>query len=619
MLKFKFFLKLYFFWLFLFFINRVIFFIFYFNSFKSIRLFEVLQVVPNSISLDLSFISYVASIIFLLILLGFVFSSFKIEPFINKTVNFFLVSMILFTNIVSAGEICLYKEWETKLNYTALSHLKQPSEVFLTASNIDYLIFSFYILISIIVIRFYFYNIKIHFKFQKNTFKSTLKTVVFAPLILGVFFYFIRGGLQSIPINISDAYFSKNIIVNDLTVNSNWNIIQSYFKSSRSINGNPYIKYSKKEYDLFVENYINDSTIKVLPTKILKDDQPNIVFILLESWSADIIESLGGIKSITPNFNKLEEQGLLFSNFYSNGWKSEQAVSSIFSSFPVFPYISIIKETDKARKLPSINKSLKNYNSSFIFGGQLSYGNIKGFLLNQKFDLVLDIDDFNYPRGKLGIHDEFMFDEFHLHLNKMKEPFFSTLFTLSSHSPYDFPFKHKFSFNSRHDPYVNSVAYTDSCLGVFFQKIKNEKWYDNTLFIIVSDHSHSTPIHRRVAQKERFKIPMLWYGNVLNEKYKGFSNEILSSHIDITPTLLSQLNYKVDSKYFGNDIFKLNKKYVPYSFVRGYGMINDFSNYAYSITYDKPFEIDIKKDSSIIKNTELFMQYSFDKYMNIKK
>ena len=355
-----------------------------------------------------------------------------------------------------------------------------------------------------------------------------------------------------------------------------------------------------------------------MPIKILKDEQPNIVFILLESWSADIIESLGGLKSITPNFNKLEEQGLLFSNFYSNGWKSEQAVSSIFSSFPVFPYISIIKETDKARKLPSINKSLKNYNSSFIFGGQLSYGNIKGFLLNQKFDLVLDIDDFDYPRGRLGIHDEFMFDEFHLHLNKMKEPFFSTLFTLSSHSPYDFPFKHKFSFNSRHDPYVNSIAYTDSCLGVFFNKIKNEKWYDNTLFIIVSDHSHSTPINRRVAQKERFKIPMLWYGNVLHDKYKGVSNEILSSHIDITPTLLSQLNYKDDSKYFGNDIFKLNKKYVPYSFVRGYGMINDFSSYAFSITYDKPFEIDIKKDSNIIKNTELFMQYSFDKYMHIK-
>ena len=131
MLKFKFFLKLYFFWLFIFFINRVIFLIFYFKSFKNIKLLEILQIVPNSLSLDLSFISYVASITFLLILLGFFIVIFKNEPFINKTVNFFLVGMILFTNFVSwVGEICLYKEWETKLNYTALSHLKQPSEVF---------------------------------------------------------------------------------------------------------------------------------------------------------------------------------------------------------------------------------------------------------------------------------------------------------------------------------------------------------------------------------------------------------------------------------------------------------------------------------------------------------
>ena len=136
MFKFKFFLKLYFFWLFLFFINRVIFFIFYFKSFKNIKLLEVLQIIPNSIPLDLSFISYVAMVIFLFILLGFLLSFFKIEPFINNTVNFFLVSMILFTNFVSAGEICLYKEWETKLNYTALSHLKQPSEVFLRKKRI---------------------------------------------------------------------------------------------------------------------------------------------------------------------------------------------------------------------------------------------------------------------------------------------------------------------------------------------------------------------------------------------------------------------------------------------------------------------------------------------------
>ena len=99
----------------------------------------------------------------------------------------------------------------------------------------------------------------------------------------------------------------------------------------------------------------------------------------------------------------LEEQGLLFSNFYSNGWTSDQAMTSIFSSFPVFPYVSIINQTDKARKLPCINKSLKKegYHSSYYFGGQLTYGNIKSYLYTQGFDIIKDEKYYNdLPSGK---------------------------------------------------------------------------------------------------------------------------------------------------------------------------------------------------------------------------
>ena len=130
-----------------------------------------------------------------------------------------------------------------------------------------------------------------------------------------------------------------------------------------------------------------DSTIYVLNKK-----HPNIVFILLESWSADNVESLGGLKGITPNFKALEKDGLLFTNFYSNGWTSDQGMSSIFSSFPVFPYAAIINQADKSSKLPCLNKSLaNNYHSSYFFGGQLTYGNIKGYLLSQGFDKVKDV------------------------------------------------------------------------------------------------------------------------------------------------------------------------------------------------------------------------------------
>ena len=114
-----------------------------------------------------------------------------------------------------------------------------------------------------------------------------------------------------------------------------------------------------------------------------------------------------------------------------------------------------------------------------------------------------------------------MFSQFKEELSDMNEPFLSALFTISSHSPYDFPGEHKLFFNSKEDKYVNSVAYTDRCLGEFMKSVKLEDWYENTLFIILADHSHNSPKGWKVAQKEKFKIPMLWFGDVLQQEYKG--------------------------------------------------------------------------------------------------
>ena len=126
-------------------------------------------------------------------------------------------------------------------------------------------------------------------------------------------------------------------------------------------------------------------------------------------------------------------------------------------------------------------------------------------------------------------------------LSKLPEPFISSLFTLSSHGPYDFPGEHKLSFNSKSDKYINSVAYSDKHFGAFMESVKDEDWYQNTLFVIVADHSHNSPRKWRVAQKERFKIPMLWYGEVLKEAYQGSTHSQMGSHIDINKSILSQL------------------------------------------------------------------------------
>jgi phosphoglycerol transferase MdoB-like AlkP superfamily enzyme len=601
-------------------IGRVVFVLFFSREVFESSFFEILKIIPKSFSLDISFISYLLVII---VLFMWVFSFFKKGKKLLSKLIFGITSMFLiFSALVNGGEVSLYSEWQTKLNYTALSHFSNPKEVFSTASFSHIFTMVLFIFVSVVFIRIYKRKVHLFFPLDssKISWKSSFLKIIFLPFILGVLLFGIRGGFQPIPMNLSNAYFSNNLILNDIAVNPNWNILQSIFKSKTNFNGNPYKKYSDKECEKFISEFYKvekDTTISVLNVK-----HPNIVFILLESWSADNVESLGGLKGITPNFKGLENGGLLFTDFYSNGWTSDQGMSSIFSSFPVFPYVAIINQADKSRRLPALSKSLKNYNSSYFFGGQLTYGNIKAYLLSQGFDLVKDEDNYSHlPSGRLGVHDEFMFSQFKEELSVLKEPFMSTLFTISSHSPYDFPAEHKLFFNSKEDKYVNSVAYTDKCLGDFMESVKTEDWYENTLFVIVADHSHNSPKGWKVAEKERFKIPMLWFGKVLEEEYKGKTHDKMGSHIDITPTILSQLEINNDDYSFGRNLFNPTLEVVvPFAFCRGFGLITEDGYYAFSESYNKVFEIHAEnpeKEKEIKRKAELFFQSAFKKYMDL--
>ena len=609
----KYFIKLFVFWLIYFFVNRLFFIANYLEEFLELSSTELLCIVKKSVRLDISFIAYLSVIITLLLFFNSMILSKRFNTFISGLVYWVNAFFIVISALIIGGEISLYAEWGTKLNFTALSHFANPSEVFSTATYGNYFTMLIAIFIAVVFVKLYTAFVHQFFISTRYNYKQFIVKIIKLPIVLGVLLLLIRGGWKEIPINLSDAYFSNNIILNDVTVNPNWNLIQNVLKNKSNFKGNPYKKHPQERVDEFIESIKkeSDSTTCVLNTK-----QPNIVFILLESWSADNIESLGGLKGITPNFKALEKEGLSFVNFYSNGWTSDQGMSSIFSSFPVLPHAEIINQTDKARKLPSLNKSLSNYHSSYFFGGQLTYGNIKGYLLSQGFDVVKDESYYKHlPSGALGVHDEYMFTQFKDELKNLQEPFMSTLFTISSHSPFDFPAEHKLSFNSNEDKYVNSVAYTDKCLGDFMESVKDENWYTNTLFVIVADHSHNSPIKRRFAQKERFKIPMLWYGEVLDKNYKGAKWNKFASHIDITPTILKQMNVNVDNNYLGGDIFGNNSGFIFYSFGSGYGMIKEDGNAAFSITYNKFLESNFN-DSSIVSEAEMFLQHSFDRYLS---
>jgi len=209
---------------------------FYYVYYSGLYSNELLTVIPKSLLLDLSFIAYISAIITLLLFINSICINQILNRLINKGVLLINIFFILITALILGGEIALYEEWSTKLNFTAIRHFENPSEVFLTATPNHYMIMLCAIIIGLLMIKFYKESVHEHFISSK---KNRLIKIIKLPIVLGILLFIIKGGWGDVPLNTSDAYFSKHIILNDVTVNPNWNILQSTIKSKNSFKGNP--------------------------------------------------------------------------------------------------------------------------------------------------------------------------------------------------------------------------------------------------------------------------------------------------------------------------------------------------------------------------------------------
>jgi phosphoglycerol transferase MdoB-like AlkP superfamily enzyme len=576
---------------------------------------EFVSVFYHALKLDFATTCYFTLIPFLLLLLQSA-AGYRFWDYAVKIYTWVLTGLYL---LVTVGETGLYHEWKTKLNFKALLYLQNPSEVYNSAEPVMALIL-FSILIAMIVISVWLYN---SFFFLSPGARRTRWW--FAPLVLllGTPLYVIgmRGGFQQIPINQSAAYFSQKNILNLAATNNIFNLYISIFENLKNLKSNPYSYFPQAKARAIVDDLHSiekDTTIAVL-----NNPKPNIVILLMESWTADLIESLGGEPGITPQFRLLEKEGLLFDNVLSSGSRSEQAMAAVFSGFPAHAVSSVTVQPDKYQNLPSLVKQLNThgYNSSFYFGGQLIYGNIRSYIYYNSFDRVIEGEDFDdtLPRGKLGLHDEFTFDRLFQDLENETEPFFSVLFTLSSHSPYDQPMEDVFDWGGNGKQYINSAYYADRSLGAFFRKARQSDWYANTLFIIVADHSHFGYRNHPYHTEAYHRVPMLWYGGALRDDFKGRKWSKPASQVDISKTILQQLN--LDSKAFtwSRDLFNpYSPDFKYFGFDNGLIWIEPEGGFSFDADLDRYYwkNPDPLPDTSIITHGKAYMQVLFQEYLD---
>ncbi len=581
---------------------------------EKIQLSEILGVFWHSMKLDIATTCYILIFPFILLTIQSVWSP-KWLNIINKIYAGFV---IIVYSLSAAGEMGIYAEWKTKLTYKVIKYLSHPSEIFNSAETGTFY-FLIFLFLFMCTVGIFIYN-RIFYLQIDHIRRNLWFTLGFFLLTPGFLFLGLRGGVQQIPINQSESYYSDHNILNIAAVNNAFNLYISIFENLQNFDHDPYLFMDKvKAANIMTKIYQTpgDSTISILRTT-----RPNIVLLILESWSADLIASLGGEPGITPEFAKLQKSGILFDQVYASGSRSEQGMASIFGGFPAHPVSSITVQPDKFVKLPSLVSNLKKngYTTAFYFGGQLIYGNIKSYIIFNGFDKIMEGYNFpgTIPQGKLGIHDQFTLDYMVNDIGKMKQPFFSALFTVSTHSPWDQPFEKPLKWGDNEHEYINAAYYTDHCLGDFFAKARTKSWYGNTLFIIVADHSHNSYRNWHPQSKEYHKIPLMFYGDAIREKYRGIVWHKLGNQHDLAATLFGQMG--IPSKEFRYSKNLLNPRvpeFAYYSTEDGVGWIRPNAYYTYDKTPDFYYWwTDPRIPDSIRQEGKAYLQTVFGEYMN---
>jgi phosphoglycerol transferase MdoB-like AlkP superfamily enzyme len=596
-------------WLLFFVIARTAFLLYHFHLAKTLNGTEIFKTFLYGSRMDASFAGYLCIFPFLL----FLAKSFAVRLPINKIIRIYTYVLIVIISFLIIADLGLYTAWGYRMDATPLLYFKSPKEMLTTVSSAP-VIPLLLIFISLISLYIFIYKKYFNFYIDRNQKRIHWADSFFSLFLVTLLFIPIRGGIQKIPMIISDVYFSPKIFADHAAINLPWNIMFSILNIHSS--NNPFDYFPKTKAEELVQSLYNTGP-KRIPS-ILSAEKPNIIFIILESFTAKWVGCLGGVPGVTPNLDSIAANGLLFTHIYAAGDRSEKGQVAVLSGYPNQAITSIIKTPTKTLHLPSINQSLEKigYHSSYTYGGELEFANIKSYLINIGINQL--VDKYSFPVSERttswGVHDQYVFNRFYKDIKKEKQPFFAAMFTLSSHEPYDVPMKPRFPGEDETTLFKNSVYYTDSIIGHFIRALKNDTLWKNTLIVFVADHGHPLPGHDPNDSPSKFRIPLIFSGGALATK--GKINNI-GSQTDIVTTILDQLHLPIDQYKWGKDLLdSAARQFAFYSFNDGFGFVTPQGTETMENVSRKPIFISPGYDTSNIKYGKAYMQLSYQDYLN---
>jgi phosphoglycerol transferase MdoB-like AlkP superfamily enzyme len=620
MLKsFLFFARFFLFWLLFFLVDRLTFIIINSKKVAMIPFSEIMATFYHALKLDLSMAAYLV-VIPLFSYIYWLLNGRKVIEL--KWLTIYNKTLIVLFSIISVVNFNIYREWGSKINAKAVGFaISTPNEA-LASSASSPIALTVSLLVLLIVIGFVLQRYVV---LRKLDFKSSpiwLRGIAVVVLVC-LNFLLIRGGLKGSPITQSMAYFSKEQVLNHAAVNTEWNLISSIL-SARMTKSNPYVYLSKQEADANIKALYTpakDTTINILKTK-----RPNVVLVIIESFTADLTKTLGNEDGITPNFDTLIHKGVLFSNIYSSGSRTDKGLVATLAGFPTLAAGSIVKWPEKMQKIPALSQPLfKNgYQTSFFYGGESEFDNYKAFILSHNYQKLIDKNDFKGGNvTKWGQFDEAVFGRQLEDLNKEKQPFFSTLLTLTNHEPYTLPGNYKFGQADNVAKFKSTAYYTDSCINAYLNNAKKQNWYKNTLFVFIADHGHLLPKNRQdIYVPQRYHVPLLFYGDVIKDEFKGKKFEDVGSQADVVATILGQLDINAKEFVWSKNLLNpYAKHFAFFSWDNGMGFIDNqqcvtFDNVGKMILYNSNAK-DKELTSKTLTYAKSYLQNVYQQFIEL--
>lgn len=392
-----------------------------------------------------------------------------------------------------------------------------------------------------------------------------------------------RGTLRSgPPLRWGDAYTTDSMFANHLGLNGTLTLIDAadnYFSDHRDNSWKATLPAEEARQitrDLLLtprDELIDadQAAVRRVYTPQVEGQLPqvrNVIVILMESMAGRYIGAMGNQDGITPHFDALAKEGLLFQRVFSNGTHTHQgmfATMACFPNLPAFEYLMRMPEgSHQFSGLPQL-LSARGYDDVYVYNGSFAWDNQSGFFANQGMRNFVGRDDFVDPvfiDPTWGVSDQDMFsrgaDEL-AKLGSQGKPFYALLQTLSNHTPYalpeDLPVEPVTGHGSL-DQHLTAMRYADWALGQFFAKARQQPYFKDTLFVVLGDHGFGNDEQITEMDLSRFSIPLLLIGPGVQETF-GNSRDTVGSQIDVVPTIMGRLGQPVQQQCWGRDLLAL--------------------------------------------------------------